>query len=58
MAQMKESRGSYDYNIALLGTDCSAASCISNNSSFHQKHPGVPVGSDGSDGTSYSLTEK
>jgi len=30
---------------------------ISNNSSFRQKHPGVPDGSDGSDGTSYSLTE-
>jgi len=31
--------------------------CISNNSSFRQKHPGVPDGSDGSDGTSYPLTE-
>jgi len=31
---------------------------ISNNPSFRQKHPGVPVGSDGSDGTSYPLTEK
>jgi len=30
---------------------------ISNNSSFCQKHPGVPDGSDGSDGTSYPLTE-
>ena len=30
---------------------------ISNNSTFHQKHPGVPDGSDGSDGTSYPLTE-
>jgi len=30
---------------------------ISNNSSFHLKHPGVPDGSDGSDGTSYPLTE-
>ena len=30
---------------------------ISNNSSFRQKHPGVPDGSDGSDGTSYPLTE-
>ena len=30
---------------------------ISNNSSFRQKHPGVPDGSDGSDGASYPLTE-
>jgi len=30
---------------------------ISNYSSFCQKHPGVPDGSDGSDGTSYPLTE-
>ena len=31
--------------------------CISNNSSFRQKHPGVLDGSDGSDGTSYPVTE-
>ena len=30
---------------------------ISNNSSFRQKRRGVPDGSDGSDGTSYPLTE-
>jgi hypothetical protein len=30
---------------------------ISNNRSFRLKHPGVPDGSDGSDGTSYPLTE-
>jgi len=30
---------------------------ISNYSSFRQKHTGVPDGSDGSDGTSYPLTE-
>ena len=30
---------------------------ISNNPSFRQKDPGVPDGSDGSDGTSYPLTE-
>jgi len=30
---------------------------ISNNSSFRQKHPGVPDASDGSDGTSYPLME-
>jgi hypothetical protein len=30
---------------------------ISNNSSSHMKHPGVPDGSDVSDGTSYPLTE-
>ena len=33
------------------------ATHISNNSSFRQKHPGVPDGSDGSDGTSHPLTE-
>ena len=33
------------------------ASFISNNPSFCLKHPGVPDGSDGSDGTSYPLTE-
>jgi hypothetical protein len=30
---------------------------ISNNTSFRLKHPSVPDGSDGSDGTSYPLTE-
>jgi len=30
---------------------------ISNNSSFRPKHPGVPNGSDGSDRTTYPLTE-
>jgi hypothetical protein len=30
---------------------------ISNNPSFRLKHPGVPVGSDGSGGISYPLTE-
>jgi hypothetical protein len=30
---------------------------ISNNSSIRQKHPAVPDSSDGSDGTSYPLTE-
>ena len=30
---------------------------ISKNPSFRLKHPGVPDGSDGSDGTSYPLTE-
>jgi len=30
---------------------------ISNNRSFRLKHLGVPDGSDGSDGTSYPLTE-
>ena len=30
---------------------------ISNNPSFRLKHPGVPDGSDGSDGTSIPLTE-
>jgi len=32
-------------------------SYISNNCGFHQKHPGVPDSSDGSDGTLYPLTE-
>jgi hypothetical protein len=31
--------------------------CISNNPGFRLKQPGVPDGSDGSDGTSYPLTE-
>jgi hypothetical protein len=31
--------------------------CISNKPGFHLKHPGVPDGSDGSDGTLYPLTE-
>jgi hypothetical protein len=31
---------------------------ISDNPSFHQKHPGVPVGSDGSDKSVYPVTEK
>ena len=30
---------------------------ISNNSNFRQKHPGVPDGADGSDGTLYPLAE-
>jgi len=30
---------------------------ISNNLGFRLKHPGVPAGSDGSDRTSYPLTE-
>jgi hypothetical protein len=30
---------------------------ISNNRSFRLEHPGIPDGSDGSDGTSYPLTE-
>jgi len=33
------------------------ADTISNNSNFPQKHPGVPDGSEGSDRTSYTLTE-
>ena len=32
-------------------------SCISSDPNFCLKHPGVPDGSDGSDGTSYALTE-
>jgi hypothetical protein len=37
--------------------DASLLWCISNNPSFRLKHPGVLDGSDGSDGTSYPLTE-
>ena len=32
--------------------------CISNDPNFRLKHLGVPDGSDGSEGTSYALTEK
>jgi len=32
-------------------------SIITNDPNFRLKHPGVPDGSDGSDGTSYALTE-
>ena len=38
-------------------SSCLHNACISNNSSFRQKHPGVPDSSDGSDATSYPLTE-
>ena len=31
--------------------------CISNDPTFGLKHPGVPDGADGSDGTSYDLIE-
>jgi hypothetical protein len=34
-----------------------AVKYVSNNPSFRLKHPGVPDSSDGSDGTSYPLTE-
>ena len=37
--------------------DNNSGSTISNNSSFRQKHPGVPDGSDSSGGTSYPVTE-
>jgi len=47
---------SYRLNIELASRrDCKG--CIRNNSSFRQKHPGVPDGSDGSDRTSNHLTE-
>jgi len=39
-----------------LSQSATCISFISNNSSFRQKHPGVPDGSDSSDGTSYPLT--
>ena len=37
--------------------DATVPNCVSNNPSFQLKHPGVQDGSDGSDGTSYPLTE-
>jgi len=42
---------------SLAGCLSIAAFTISNNHSVRQKHPGVPDGSDTSDGTSYPLTE-
>jgi hypothetical protein len=42
---------------ALLYRFSDCAHRISNNTSFHLNHPGVPEGSDGCDGTSYPLTE-
>jgi hypothetical protein len=52
-------RASYRYNHATSPDVATpqTTSFISNNSSFRQKHLGVPDGSDGSDGTSYPLTE-
>jgi len=41
----------------LAGGDSLPDVPISNSSSFRQKNLGVPDGSDGSDGTSYPLTE-
>jgi len=42
----------------ICGIQCWSIAChISNNPSFRLKHPGVPDGSDGSDGPSYNLTE-
>jgi len=43
-------------SVAML-TATQQTKCISNDSSFRLKHPGVPDGSDGSGGTSYPLTE-
>ena len=40
-----------------LGKRMGREQYISNNPGFRLKHPGVPDGSDGSDGTSYPLTE-
>jgi len=48
--EMTLQNNAYDYPVHRSLT-------ISNNSSFRQEHPGVPDGSDGSDGTSYPLTE-
>jgi len=41
----------------VLDEQWQAFACISNNPSFRLKHPGVPDSSDGSDGTSYPVTE-
>jgi len=47
----------YHYNHATLSDVATpqSTSFISNNSSFHMKHPGVPDGSDSSGRTSYPL---
>jgi hypothetical protein len=45
--------GSIDWQNQLQHDPCR----ISNNPCFRLKHPGVPDGSDGSDGTLYPLTE-
>jgi hypothetical protein len=45
------------YAYKYLGQINGRWSYIRNNPSFHLKHPGVPDGSDGSDGTWYPLTE-
>jgi len=47
-----------DLLIAHCGAVGNPCNLIRNNSSFRQKHHGVPDGSDGSDRTSYTLTEK
>jgi len=42
--------------VAALAASQGTNWCISNNSSFNQKNPGFPDCSDGSDGTSYTVT--
>ena len=44
------------WRFSVTGSD-NLVTYISNNSSFHLKHPGVPDASDGSGGSSYPLTE-
>jgi len=50
--------GFVEFRTATMTRHRAYNSNISNNLSCHQKHPSVPVGSDGSDGTSYTVTEK
>ena len=45
------------YKLTIACTMCTCVDAISNDPNFCLKHPGVPDGSDGSDGTSYALTE-
>jgi len=45
------------HNSTIIAEHKVNSSFISNDPRFHQKHLGVPDGSDGPDGTSYPLTE-
>jgi len=45
------------YKLTIACTMCTCVDAIRNNPNFRLKYPGVPDGSDGSDGTSYALTE-
>jgi len=47
----------FDPIVNFLQEEAAVTNDIRNNSSFRQKHPGDPDGSDSSDRTSYHLTE-